>query len=482
MRELFIEEGQPRRIGVRKDGQLEGLWMEENRGELLPGDLFLGIVRKKVPALSAVFVDIGAKKDGFLHVADRSRLMDYQEGQSLLVELLKLEEARKGPKLTERISMGGRFVVLFPGKGLQFSKKLHAERFIEAMGGLTPRPGYRILFREASEAATKAEIYQEVEEIARNFDDVLRKAESGIGPRRLYSSGSLLERVLKDYHGKLDMIHVDADSLKVQLKEEHGLPALLHRDIRGLFDFHGLEGEIQRLGAKRVQLPSGGNLVIEETEALVVIDVNSARHKGSTDKEALALSTNQEALREALRQIRLRNLSGILILDLIDMQVPKNRQRMYDIVKEEAVKDSQIARWYPLTELNLLQITRKKRGEPLSKWLQTSCGGCGGSGKVPAFPYVVQLLRNELARKGSGVDIEDFALRLHPRYGAAVDADPAGFLKDIEAEGKRIYLRYEEGAPYQVEALVFGSQIRTWMPHLLGDSKALPPEVQNPEA
>lgn len=460
MIELFVEDDFTRRIALKDHGAMTEFYVEEMDRSIQPGDLYLGIIKKKVKSLKSVFVDIGAKKNAYLYVQDDHQFLDYKEGQSVLVEVLKEEEGSKGTKVTDKISIGGRYIVLFPGKGIGFSKKLNRDAFLEKHGNFSPLEGYRILFREAAMDASRDDLLAELLKLSASFQEVFKKSETGKGPLRLYGQSSVLERVLRDNFSKIQMIYVNTADLQKELEEEYSIPSLLHRSDRSLFDFYGIENELESLRSRKVYLKDGGNIVIDETEAMVVVDVNSARHKGAKNKDSLVMEVNLQAAKEIARQIRLRNLSGIVIIDFIDVKTETQRILLKEAVEEAFQEDPLFGKCYPVTELGLLQLTRKKKGYPIYDYLEESCSSCGGSGRKLSFSYVMMRIKNELAKKMEQIDLLDYHIVLHPHYEEDVSKDLAQFLHQIESKNKRIYLEFKDlHEEYQVHPLVFRNQI-----------------------
>lgn len=460
MLELFIEEDVHRRLVLKRDGQITECYIEDRENPARSGDIFLGIIKKKVKALNSVFVDIGLGKNAYLYVTDKGRFEDYREGQSLLVEVLKEEEGSKGAKVTEKVSLGGKYVVLFPGKGFSFSKKIQREAFLERHGSQKPLAGYQVLFREASFLADQGLVREEMETLKTEFDLIFQRAETGVGPRRLYGEISFLDRILRDRFQELKMIYADSTETVQYLKLNYGLPALVSPDGRRLFDFYGIEAELQKLRDPKVRLKNGGNLVIEQTEAMVVIDINSAKYTGKGDKESTAFHMNLQAVEEIARQIRLRNLSGIILIDFIDMQRPENRAALQKAVDKAFAEDPLFSKSYPLTDLNLMQLTRKKKGYPLRHYLEEPCRHCHGTGQILLYAYLLKQVAGEIGRHVDNVEILDYHVELDEIYRSDVELDLGAFLQAIGGENKRIYLQYTRGkGPYRVQPLVFKNQI-----------------------
>ena len=460
MIELFIEEDEYRRIAIKENGILNECYFEDRNDAVKSGDLILGIIKKKVKALNSVFIDIGLNKNAFLYVLDKNVFDDYKEGQSIFVEVIKEEEGSKGAKVTDKVSLGGKFVVLFPGKGISFSKKLNKEAFLEKHGNVFPIRGYKTLYREAAMDANQEEVAEEVRKLKEEFDEILKKADTGMGPRRLFGEFSILDRIIRDRFNELQMVYSDSEETMAYLKSEYNLPSLVHRGGRSLFDFYGIEDELLKLRKEKVQLKDGGNLIIEKTEAMIVIDINSAKYTGKDNKEETALHMNLNAVTEIVRQLRLRNLSGIIMIDFIDMKIEANRQTLISRMNDELAKDTLFSKCYPLTDLNLMQITRKKKGYPLSHYIEEECGFCHGRGQTLRYEYLIKLIRNELGRKVENVEIVDYYLEINSIYKDRVMQDVSTFLKDIGAVDKKIYLEFTGiYEPFKLDPLVFKNQI-----------------------
>ena len=461
MIELFIEEDEYRRIAIKDNGVLSECYFEDKNDAVKSGDLILGIIKKKVKALNSVFIDIGLKKNAFLYVQDKTIFSDYKEGQSLLVEVIKEEEGSKGTKVTDKISLGGKYVVIFPGKGISFSKKLDREAFLEKQGSVFAIKGYKVLYREAAMEGPNEEVSREVLKLTAEFDEILKKAETGKGPRRLYGEFSILDRIVRDRFNELDMVYSESLETMNYLKEEYNLPSMLHRGERSLFDFYGIEEELLKLRREKVNLKEGGNLVIEETEAMIVIDINSAKFSGKESKEETALAMNLSAVPEIGRQLRLRNLSGIIMIDFIDMKNLAYRETVMKRMEEELAKDSLFSKCYPLTELNLMQITRKNKGYPLRHYIEEECGFCHGRGQTLRYEYLLKLIRNEFGRKIDNVEILDYYLELNTIYEERIMKDVGRFYVEAGATGKRLYLEFTGTSdPFKLEPLVFKNQIQ----------------------
>lgn len=460
MIELFVEEDEYRRIAIKENGILSECYFEERNDSVKSGDLILGIIKKKVKALNSVFIDIGLNKNAFLYVMDKNAFNDFKEGQSLLVEVIKEEEGSKGAKVTDKVSLGGKYIVLFPGKGISFSKKLNKEAFLEKHGDLFPIRGYKTLYREAAMDADKEEVAAEVRKLKEEFDEILKKADTAMGPRRLFGEFSILDRIIRDRFNELQMVYSDSEETTAYLKTEYNLPSLVHRGGRSLFDFYSIEDELLKLRKEKVHLKDGGNLIIEKTEAMIVIDINSAKFSGKENKEETALHMNLSAVPEIVRQLRLRNLSGIIMIDFIDMKITENRELLIRKMNEELAKDTLFSKCYPLTDLNLMQITRKKKGYPLSHFIEEECGFCHGRGQTLRYEYLLKLIRNELGRKVEHVEIADYYLEINAIYKDRVMKDVSTFLSDIGAGDKKIYLEFTGiYEPFKLDPLVFKNQI-----------------------
>ncbi|AZB43785.1 ribonuclease E/G [Bacillus sp. FJAT-42376] len=421
MKTLIVQANlQEKRIALLESGKLADIKLLRSSQKGKSGSLYWGKVEKVVKGMEAAFVDLGLEKNGFLRLDDLPafRHSDQKkpissflhEGQKIMVQIKKEGDEWKGPALTANIEFAGSSLVYMPyGGKVTVSRKLgssDAERLRDWSSGILDN-GEGVLIRTAAASMDPYELEEELLRLRREFLSLL-PPESGKAPAMLKESGDLLEvisaeRPLSFY----SEIHCDnaafADRLRGRMP--HGAETKIFHAKEGSEIFSTVDAEIHKLQKKTVWLKNGSYLLIEKTEALHVIDVNSGKFTGKDSQRQTIYETNKEAALEAARQIRLRNLNGIILIDFIDMKDPADRQRILQIMHNQAGRDRIQTRIIGFTELNLLQITRKKTSEDIDTLLTDSCRVCGGKGRVDSAQTQAFDLEREL-RKYRYMDAE----------------------------------------------------------------------------
>lgn len=466
MRELFIERSEKiLRIAIKEKGSLTECFVEEENNEPLPGEVYKGTVKNIVPAIGSAFVDIGHEKNGYLHFDMRKNPL--KKGQDIIVEILSGSFGSKGPKVASPISLPGRFVVLARGdKELLISKRIEdkdirdsLERTIETI------EGFSITIRTNAKDVSADIIKREIYKLKEIYEAIEREAIYSLKNKKLYGENALLHKVLRDnINNETSKIVVDSmedySAVRDYIADDKNIELIIHKEIRSLFDYYGIEKEILNLRNSRVNLKCGGNIVIDKTEAMYVIDVNSAKNVSGRNFSKTAEETNIEAAKEIGRQIRLRNLSGIIVVDFIDMDNAQAKNKVYTAIKESLEGDSSRARVYQFTELNLLQISRSRRGKSIYDYIEENCDICNGHGKRLKGSYIKHLIKNDIIRAEGEGSIKDFYIELNDVYEDYVIGDKVQFLKDIGALDKNIYVKFIDSIDYyKLEPLLFRNQI-----------------------
>jgi ribonuclease E len=366
------------------------------------GNIYLGKVRNVLPGMEAAFVDFGAPKNGVLYAADVKadsqgnrqppRIEEVlAEGDEVLVQVVKDAMGAKGARLTGLPSLAGRYLVLVPDSDSQgISRRLpegERGRLREVLGKVKP-PGYGVIVRTAAMYASAEEIAADIDRLAQIWEQISHEAAGGGAPRRVYEEPDLLIRVIREHftgdfrrlliddseaHEKvLGYLRATAPDLvaKVSLYEEE-LP---------LFERYHVEDQLRKALDRRVYLPSGGHLVIDRTEALTVIDVNTGRFVGSSSLEETVLQNNLEAAEEIGRQLRLRDIGGIIVIDFIDMEIEVNQQKVLRRLRETLAKDKTRTQVFDVSNLGLVEMTRKNVSAGLLESFSEPCPNCGGRG------------------------------------------------------------------------------------------------------
>lgn len=452
------------RLAVIEDGALCELYVERPGLENQAGGIYLGRVENVLPGMNAAFVDIGLEKKGFLCAGDLPAAAQGDDalakelggariekrvrpGQEIPVQVVKIPSGTKGPRLSNHIALPGRLMVLLPGvRYVGVSRKIQDEaertRLREIGASAMGDKDMGMILRTASKDASPDAVAAEYDNLCALWRDIEIKARGAIAPKRLYSGNSLEHQAIRDrLCGDVDVLWADGDGLCERLRFLGQIlaPQWLdrirpHCGTTPLFDLYRVDEQLDRAMQKYVWLKSGGSLVIEETEALTVVDVNTGKYTGKRDAEETVFRNNCEAAREIMRQLRLRDLGGIIVVDFIDMKGTAHREALLELLREEARRDQNRVCVVGITPLGLVEMTRKKLRPPLSRQLMHTCSDCGGNGVVPSHETAARrIIRDIWRRRRTG---QDNAVLVEAA------APVCGWLKTIGApEGGTVYVR-----------------------------------------
>ena len=410
------------RVAVVESGRLAELLIERRgrRGQV--GNLYKGRVRRVLPGMRAAFVDLGLARDGYLWIEDCLP----RRGQDLIVQVTKDGLAGKGARITTQITLPGRYLVLTPtADRVGVSKRIVDDEERDRLKRLasavcdddSPAPG--CIVRTAATGAAEEQIRADYAALLAVWRRLEERAAAVPAPALLQREDELDLRVIRDlFSVDFGALLVDGADAYRRIAEylERVQPELLdrvERTRRGLFERYRIDDQVEAALRDRAPLPSGGYLVINQTEALVAIDVNTGRDVGSADFEETILRTNLEAVVEAVRQIRLRDLSGILVIDLIDMEREDHRERVFVRLETELKRDRARHRVLDISEFGLVQLTRRRSHANLETLLTRDCPYCQGAGRIKSVATIcLELRRSCLARARAGV--RQLAVRVHP--------------------------------------------------------------------
>lgn len=430
-RELLVEDDPHQtRVAVLEAGRLVEFFVERRRGRGLAGNVYKGRVRRVLAGMRAAFVDLGLARDGYLYLeemaGDGSGAGVPRQGQEAIVQIAREGLADKGPRIKTEIGLPGRYLVLTPGTGrLGISRRIEEpeerERLKlaarEAGAGAPGAPG--CIVRTAAAGASAEDLAADYAFLAGLWREIEGRAASRGTPALIHQEEELAVRVIRDRLGEdFDAVRVDgADAHRVVRdylqRVQPELVKRLERSRRGLFDRYRIDAGVEAALEPEAPLPSGGHLVVNQTEALVAIDVNSGRDVGAGDFRDTVLRTNLEAVTEAVRQIRLRDLSGILVIDLIDMEREEDRDAVFARLEAELRKDRARKRALEISEFGLVQVTRQRRRANLERSLTGPCPYCRGRGRIKSVATIcLELRRTCLAHAGRGC--RQVAVRVHP--------------------------------------------------------------------
>ncbi len=442
--EIIVNAGREEtRVALLENGLVTEIFIDRKKDRGIAGNVYKGRVVKVLPGMQAAFIDIGLEKSAFLYVGDvfdsaseYAPMMDddglelevepkrkrphanqiedlLQEGQEILVQVSKEPISTKGARVTTYISMPGRYLVLMPGiNHIGVSRRIEnvdeRKRLRDIVERLKkPNTGY--IIRTASERRSEEEFTADIEFLARLWDNVQRKKEKASAPALLHNELDLVFRVIRDVFTRdVDRMIIDSPEEYQRVKEfiDSYAPQLSRRvrqyeQDEPIFDHYGVEIEISRALGRKVWLKSGGYIIIDQTEALTTIDVNTGRYVGKRTLEDTILKTNLEAVREIAYQLRLRNIGGIIILDFIDMEREDNRRKVYTALQEALANDKAKTTISHISPLGLIEMTRKRIRESLGRTLCDTCPYCEGRGYVKSSRTVcyevLRVIRKEFS-------------------------------------------------------------------------------------
>jgi ribonuclease G len=430
------------RVAVMHQGVLQELHLDREATRGLVGNIYVGVVTRVLPGMQSAFIDIGLERAAFLHVADlwQSRTESgmtpiekhLYEGQSLLVQVQKDPIGTKGARLSTQISIAGRLLVYLPQDpqvGVSQRISGEAERSLlreRVQRFMAPDERGGFIIRTMAEEATDEEFVADMAYLRRRWGQILEDTRNGAEavparerkPRLLYAELSLAHRALRDIAGPgTQTVVVDKRSTLEDMRAfcQTYMPALesklrLHEGERPLFDLHGIEEEIEKALARRVDLKSGGYLIFDQTEALTTIDVNTGGYVGGRSFEDTIFKTNLEAAQSISRQLRLRNLGGVIIIDFIDMGSAQHREAILLELRRGLARDRTKATVNGFTSLGLVEMTRKRTRESLAHILCEPCTVCDGKGTLKTARTVCYEIMREVSREARQFNPREFRI------------------------------------------------------------------------
>ncbi|KOP24951.1 ribonuclease E [Hapalosiphon sp. MRB220] len=409
----------PKQIIIAEQHQIAAVFSEDQIQELVVatghhqiGDIYLGVVENVLPGIDAAFVNIGdPERNGFIHVTDLGPLRLKRTAaaitellapqQKVLVQVMKEPTGTKGPRLTGNITLPGRYVVLMPyGRGVNLSRRIKNENErnrLRALAILIKPAGMGLLVRTEAEGKPEEAIIEDLENLQKQWEAIQQEAVSTRAPALLNRDDDFIQRVLRDMYGAdVNRIVVDSSTGLKRVKQylqnwsggqvPQGLLIDHHRDRAAILEYFRINAAIKEALRPRVDLPSGGYIIIQPTEALTVIDVNSGSFTRSATARETVLWTNCEAATEIARQLRLRNIAGVIVVDFIDMETRRDQQHVLEHFNKALKSDKARPQIAQLTELGLVELTRKRQGQNIYELFSESCQTCGGLGHVVHLP------------------------------------------------------------------------------------------------
>jgi ribonuclease G len=417
------------RMAFLENGVLVEFFIERKNDKNMVGNIYKGRVARIVPGMDAAFVDIGLEKSAFLYVGDimldKAMYEEYEdsdlvfpvgineriegvleEGQELIVQVSREPIGQKGTKVTSKITLPGRLLVLMPatqhiGVSRRIDQEEERKRLAAILKEVCPK-GFGLIARTASEGKSTEELTSDLGFLMRIWESIQEKAKHTRAPSILHQDLGLILRVIRDLHShNLKKIIIDDEALYRKIGEflkeylpEQRCEAIYFDEKDSVFEAYGIEIDVAKLAQKKIWLKSGGYIVFDYTEALTVIDVNTGRYLGKKGLEDTILRTNLEAVKEIAYQIRLKNIGGIIVVDFIDMERKESRELVFQALMEALKKDRIKTFVYPISEIGLVQMTRKRTRHNIVNMLAEPCPLCDGTGYVKSrYTVCYEVLR-----------------------------------------------------------------------------------------
>jgi len=465
------------RVALVESGILQEVWVERRSHKGLVGNIYLGKVMRVLPGMQAAFVDIGLERASFLHASDLVSLDEngvelrseaereiravVSEGQTVVVQVVKDPLGSKGARLTTHLSLSSRYLVYMPHtRHIGISQRIEAEEERERLRGLvqqvltdTGRPeAGGFIVRTAAEGVSREGIEGDVRILLKLWASVTEAARHASAPALVHEDLPLAMRTLRDeVRGNIEKVRVDSADVAERLARfaEQFVPEVAGRiehyaGDRPIFDLYGVEDEIEKALGKRVQLKSGGYLIIDQTEAMTTVDVNTGAYVGSRNLEETILKTNLEAAGALARQLRVRNLGGIIIIDFIDMKDPEHRRQVLRNLERALERDHARTAISPLSDLGLVQMTRKRTRESLERTLCEPCATCQGRGTVKSAETVCYEIFREILREARSYDNDTLLVLASQSVVDRLLDEESGNVADLEEQiGKTIRFQVE---------------------------------------
>jgi ribonuclease G len=458
------------RIAVVEDGDLVELLTERPEERRVVGDVYKGRATAVLPGIQAAFVEIGLPKSAFLHMSDMMESMPdvemfdtgdgpahpakprddlkiedlLQKGQEILVQIIKEPIGTKGPKVSARISLPGRFLVLMPGLDhVGVSRKIadrdERQRLRKILVELKPK-GVGLICRTVGEGQGEKEFQQDVRYLSDLWTQIEQASATNPAPALLHREMDLTTGLIRDlFTEDIDRVVIDSEDAYKQIlaylrafSPDLKNRVKLYKGEGPIFDEHGIEAEIVKTLERKVWLKKGGYIVIDHSEALVAIDVNTGRFTGKKSPEDTILKTNLEAAKEIARQLRLRDLGGIVVVDFIDMELETSKRQVLETLRSALRTDRARTKVYPVSELGLVEMTRQRERPSLLHYYSDNCEACGGVGRIPSLPTLAMKFERYLSRIGARSKEKHVQLRIHPELATYLYDERAERIEGIE--------------------------------------------------
>lgn len=496
------------RVAITEDGYLADFFVDYPENRRTVGDIYLGKVARVLPGIKAAFIDIGMKHDGFLHFSDigestkqlqdmigddsdvdedeedespkrngtqnkpssdystRPAIPKLQKGQEILVQITKEPVNNKGVRVSSSISLPGRFCVLLPFDGkIGISKKIsdfkERKRLRHIARGILAK-NYGLIIRTVAKDQTEDALKDDLNNLMKTWQEIETTVKTEKPPSLIYQDMSTTSSVIRDlFTPDITKVFIDSKKLYKQIKNyvqvvQPGLVDKIELFPSGtsIFDSFKIEEQIKTLMGRKVPLPSGGYLILEHTEAMVVVDVNSGRYAKSKEQELNSLKTDLEAAREIARQLRLRDIGGIIVIDFIDLEEEKNKKKIFDELKKEFRRDRAKVTVLPMSDFGLVQITRQRVRQNIMQTMKEVCPYCLGSGLLTKHSHIVYDLEEWVKKFKKTSSEKRLILKCHPLFAARLREGKDGSIFKLQLK-YFVRIKIEEDNNMQIGHLKF---------------------------
>lgn len=486
------------RVVLLEDGSPSEIYIERRGRERLVGNIYKGKVQNVLPGMQAAFVDIGLERNAFLYAGDiqidcsdftfhgeqndiKPAALNIKDivkpGQEVMVQIVKEPVGTKGARVTTNITLPGRTLVLMPSVNyVGVSRRIEDEeertRLKNTLEDITEEYKMGVIVRTAAEGKGEAEFRADMHFLARLWERIQQKSKLVSAPHLIHAEEPLVFRTIRDLFTpdiKRLVINDREFYEKVQVVAGILSPALrekveLYEGVPDMFDLLGLETAIEKALSRKVWMKNGGYIIIDQTEALTTIDVNTGKYVGTDNLQETITVTNCEAAKEIARQLRLRDISGIIIVDFIDMDEIADKERVLATLRAELQKDRTKSNVLGITQLGLVEMTRKKTRQCISHTLQSPCPYCGGDGKVLSHETVVLKARKQLMRMMATESSCDYLLRVHPHIAEIIADHSVPQMPILPAmNGRTVYVQADHHMridEFEVQRLTSQEEVR----------------------
>lgn len=500
------------RVALLENGTIVEVFIERRDETSIAGNIYKGRVQRVLPGMQAAFVDIGFDQAAFLYVDDVLDAASHKickkieqdtdndpedsdtenqekgpgswraaqahdcsiedllkEGQEILVQVAKSSIGSKGPRVTTHISLAGRYMVLMPtvdhiGISKRIENEVERNRLKDMLSAIRNN-NFGYIFRTHAQGIDEATLTKEIEFLNNTWDDIMEKSKRISATALVYKDLNVTFRAVRDLlASKADKLVIDSrteyDNVQHFLKKlmpDIKLSVELYQGPESIFDAYNIEGDVARALKKKVWLKSGGYIIIEQTEALIAIDVNTGRYVGNHNFDETILKTNLEAVKEIAYQIRLRNTGGIIIIDFIDMRKESHKEKLMSRMHEAMKKDKSQTNILPLTELGLVQMTRKRTRKNLTRTLCEPCFYCNGNGHLMSGQSICHKIYRDLVSEAGDMMGNRFTVKVHPEIAQLFHTSEKHLISSLETRFSKPIAIYPEPHYHLEEYHIFES-------------------------